>query len=42
MPRTGAPVKGFGKDGMVDLHSDAVMQGFPKASLGVTIGAGHL
>jgi glucose dehydrogenase len=26
---TGAPVKSFGKDGVVDLHSDAVMQGFP-------------
>src|SRR5882672_9188385 len=26
---TGAPVQSFGKDGVVDLHSDAVMQGFP-------------
>ena len=34
--KTGAPVKGFGKDGIVDLHSDAVMQGFPQAALGVT------
>jgi quinoprotein glucose dehydrogenase len=33
---TGEPVKSFGKDGVVDLHSDAVMQGFPKAALGVT------
>ena len=33
---TGAPVKSFGKDGVVDLHSDAVMQGFPQAALGVT------
>jgi len=33
---TGAPVQGFGKDGVVDLHSDAVMQGFPNAALGVT------
>jgi quinoprotein glucose dehydrogenase len=33
---TGAPVKTFGKDGVVDLHSDAVMQGFPNAALGVT------
>ena len=32
----GAPVKNFGKDGVLDLHSDAVMQGFPKAALGVT------
>jgi quinoprotein glucose dehydrogenase len=32
----GAPVKSFGKDGVLDLHSDAVMQGFPKAALGVT------
>jgi len=34
--RTGAPVKSFGKDGVLDLHSDAVMQGFPKAALGIT------
>ena len=33
---TGTPVKGFGKAGVLDLHSDAVMQGFPKAALGVT------
>jgi len=32
----GEPVKSFGKDGVVDLHSDAVMQGFPQAALGVT------
>ncbi|HEX4271513.1 MAG TPA: PQQ-binding-like beta-propeller repeat protein, partial [Rhizomicrobium sp.] len=32
----GAPVKGFGKGGVLDLHSDAVMQGFPKAALGIT------
>jgi quinoprotein glucose dehydrogenase len=32
----GAPVKSFGKDGVLDLHSDAVMQGFPKAALGIT------
>jgi quinoprotein glucose dehydrogenase len=32
----GAPVKGFGKDGVVALHSDAVMQGLPDAALGVT------
>jgi quinoprotein glucose dehydrogenase len=34
--RTGEPVKGFGEDGIVDLHSKAVMQGFPRAALGVT------
>jgi quinoprotein glucose dehydrogenase len=34
--RSGAPVKSFGKNGVLDLHSDAVMQGFPKAALGVT------
>jgi quinoprotein glucose dehydrogenase len=33
---SGAPVKTFGKDGVLDLHSDAVMQGFPNAALGVT------
>ena len=33
---SGAPVKTFGKNGVVDLHSDAVMQGFPDAALGVT------
>src|SRR5665213_2434125 len=33
---TGAPVKSFGKNGILDLHSDAVMQGFPKAALGIT------
>ena len=34
--KSGAPVEGFGKDGVVNLHSDAVMQGFPQAALGVT------
>ena len=34
--KTGAPVKAFGKDGVVNLHSDAVMQGFPQAALGIT------
>ena len=34
--RSGAPIKGFGKDGVVNLHSDAVMQGYPDAALGVT------
>jgi quinoprotein glucose dehydrogenase len=34
--KSGAPVKGFGKDGVVNLHSDAVMQGFPQAALGIT------
>lgn len=33
---TGGPVKSFGKEGVVNLHSDAVMQGFPAAALGVT------
>ena len=33
---SGAPVKTFGKNGVVDLRSDAVMQGFPDAALGVT------
>jgi len=33
---TGAPIKTFGQDGVVDLHGSAVMQGFPKAQLGVT------
>ncbi len=32
----GAPVAGFGRNGVLDLHSDAVMQGFPKAALGIT------
>jgi quinoprotein glucose dehydrogenase len=32
----GAPASGFGKDGAVDLHSDAVMQGFPNAFLSIT------
>ena len=32
----GAPVKSFGKGGILDLHSDAVMQGFPQAALGIT------
>jgi quinoprotein glucose dehydrogenase len=34
--QSGAPVKGFGKNGILNLHSDAVMQGFPDAALGVT------
>ena len=34
--KSGAPVAGFGKDGVVNLHSDAVMQGYPDAALGVT------
>ncbi|HEY8253640.1 MAG TPA: PQQ-binding-like beta-propeller repeat protein, partial [Rhizomicrobium sp.] len=34
--KTGAAVESFGKDGVVNLHSDAVMQGFPSAALGVT------
>lgn len=34
--RNGAPVKGFGNEGVLDLHSERVMQGFPKAALGVT------
>lgn len=33
---TGAPVKNFGKGGVLDLHSNAVMQGFPDAALGIT------
>jgi quinoprotein glucose dehydrogenase len=33
---TGGPVASFGKNGVVDLHSEAVMQGYPKAALGVT------
>jgi quinoprotein glucose dehydrogenase len=33
---SGEPVKGFGKDGVLDLHSDAVMQGLPQAALGIT------
>jgi quinoprotein glucose dehydrogenase len=33
---SGAPVKTFGKEGVLNLHSDAVMQGFPNAALGVT------
>jgi quinoprotein glucose dehydrogenase len=32
----GAPVKSFGQDGVLDLHSDRVMQGFAKAALGIT------
>lgn len=32
----GAPVKGFGKDGVVSLRSEEVLQGFPNAFLGVT------
>lgn len=32
----GAPVKSFGKDGVVNLRSAAVLQGFPDAALGVT------
>lgn len=34
--RTGAPIKGFGQDGVVSLRSEAVLQGFPNAFLGVT------
>ena len=34
--RTGAPVKGFGTDGVVSLKSPEVMQGFPNAALGMT------
>jgi quinoprotein glucose dehydrogenase len=34
--KTGAPVESFGKDGVLSLHSDAVMQGFASAALGVT------
>lgn len=34
--KTGAPVKTFGKDGVVSLRSEAVLQGFPNAFLGVT------
>lgn len=34
--RTGAPVKGFGKDGVVSLRTGEVLQGFPNAFLGVT------
>jgi len=34
--KTGAAVEGFGKGGVLSLHSDAVMQGFPSAALGVT------
>jgi quinoprotein glucose dehydrogenase len=33
---TGAPVPGFGKEGVVSLRSEAVLQGFPNAFLGVT------
>jgi quinoprotein glucose dehydrogenase len=33
---TGEPVKSFGKDGVLDLHSAAVMQGLPQAALGIT------
>jgi len=36
LARNGAPVESFGKDGVVDLHSPAVMQGHPDAALGVT------
>src|SRR6185312_15791343 len=34
--KNGAPVEGFGKDGVLSLHSDAVMQGFPAAFLSIT------
>jgi quinoprotein glucose dehydrogenase len=34
--QSGAPVKSFGKDGVLDLHADRVMQGFPGAALGIT------
>ena len=33
---TGEPVKSFGKEGVLDLHSQAVMQGLPQAALGIT------
>jgi quinoprotein glucose dehydrogenase len=33
---SGAPVKSFGQDGVLDLHSERVMQGFAKAALGIT------
>jgi quinoprotein glucose dehydrogenase len=33
---TGEPVASFGKNGVVNLHSDAEMQGYPQAALGVT------
>jgi quinoprotein glucose dehydrogenase len=33
---TGAPAKAFGEDGVIDLRGPMVMQGFPKAQLGVT------
>jgi quinoprotein glucose dehydrogenase len=33
---TGAPVRNFGKDGAITLKTPAVMQGFPRAYLGVT------
>ena len=34
--RTGAPARGFGRNGVVDLKSPAVMQGYPNAYFGVT------
>ena len=34
--KSGAPIKGFGKDGVVSLRTEAVLQGFPNAFLGVT------
>lgn len=33
---SGAPVQSFGKDGVLDLHSERVMQDFPNAALGIT------
>src|SRR4051812_42563741 len=33
---SGEPVASFGKNGVLSLHSDAVMQGYPNAALGVT------
>jgi len=34
--KDGAPVKTFGKEGVLDLHSEAIMQGFPNAFFGIT------
>ena len=39
---TGSPVKGFGQDGVVDLHSDAVMQGLPEGAARHHVRAGDL
>ena len=40
--QSGAPVKSFGQDGVLDLHSEQVMQGFAKAALGIKIGRAHV